>query len=137
MMHRGPAQPEIPIGYERNFRSEFISDRHCLSDFPSEIPSDLIFDRILFPIGFPVGFSSTFRSDPIVFDQNFRSDILSEFWAGCNTPFLLVQRLSSNSVTCSVVETNPLPASPLALSLGAMICSIISIRKKRKKVDGP
>jgi len=58
-------------------------------DFSSDIRSDLIFnqtdqlsDRILFPIGFLVGFLATFRSDPIVFEHNFRSEILSEIWAG-------------------------------------------------------
>jgi len=54
-------QPKIPVEYERYFRSEFIPNRNCLSDFPSEIRSDLISDRILFPIGFPVGLS-TFQS---------------------------------------------------------------------------
>ena len=82
-------QIKIPIGYDDNFRSEFISDRNCILE-PSEIRSDLIFDqisdphsdRISFPIGFPVGFLSTFRSDPIVLDQNFRSDILRNFGLG-------------------------------------------------------
>jgi len=39
-------------------------------------------DRILLPIGFPVGFLSSFRSDHMVFDRIFRSEILSEFRAG-------------------------------------------------------
>jgi len=63
------------IEYDRNFRSEFISDQDTLLDFISEIGSHLSYDqffgqlsdRILFPIGFPIGFLSTFRSDPMVF----------------------------------------------------------------------
>jgi len=83
---REAPSPKFLYEYDRTLRSEFISDWTSLSDFPLEIRSDLIYDqlsdRILFPIGFPVGFLFTFRSDPIVFHQNFRSEILSEFWAG-------------------------------------------------------
>jgi len=75
-------QPENPIVYDRNFRSKSgIPIGNRLSDFQSEI-SDQLSDQILFPIGFPVGFFITFRWDPIVFNQNFRSEILCEFWAG-------------------------------------------------------
>jgi len=85
-----PPQPKIPKDCDRNFRSKFIFDRNCLSNFSSEIRSDLIshqiFDQfcgqILFPIGFAVEFLSTFLSDPTVINQNFRSEILSEIWAG-------------------------------------------------------
>jgi len=48
-------EPDIPIGYDRNFRSEFHFP--IGNPFGMEI-SDQISDRILFPIGLSFGFLS-------------------------------------------------------------------------------
>jgi len=81
-----PGQREINISVPSpKFRLDKIeiSDRKMefRSNIRWEIRSDLISDQLSDLILFLIGFWTTFRSDPIVFNQNFRSEILSEFWA--------------------------------------------------------